>query len=358
MAATTTVSPVVRTAPHVGAWTRLRHNRWIVRLFKAALTIFIVISITFFLVRLLPGNPADVYISNLVSQYGISYQDAKDRASALFSLDFNQPLILQYVSYLGNLAHGNLGTSITAQGTPVTTEIAQFLPWTLFSVGVSLLLSFVVGVFLGLVMAYRRETWLDHFLTTLASILSSVPNFLVGILVLLIFGVQLGWVSISATRGSYSPGVHPELSLAFIGDALFHAQLPIATYVVTEIGTWMLAMKSNTLSALEEDYVTVARARGLKEGRIMTAYVGRNAVLPVFTRLAILAGFVMGGSLLIETVFTYQGIGWLLGTSINTRDYPVMQGVFLVITVCVVMANLLADFLYAKLDPRIGSKGE
>jgi peptide/nickel transport system permease protein len=127
--------------------------------------------------------------------------------------------------------------------------------------------------------------------------------------------------------------------------------------VITTIGTWMLTMKSSTLNALEEDYVTVAKARGLPERRIMTAYVGRNAVLPVFTQMAIAAGFVVGGSVLVETIFTYQGVGWLLISSINARDYPVMQGVFLVITVSVVVANLLADALYSKLDPRIGSRG-
>lgn len=355
---TTAVSARAATAARVSRWQRLWRNRWGVRLFKALLTVYIVITITFFIVRLLPGNPADVYIQTLIQQYGLTYQEARNRASHLFSIDLNQPIGLQYASYLGNLAHGDLGTSITAQGTPVVTEIGEYLPWTLFSVGVGLLISFVVGVLLGLIMAYRRESWLDHVLSMFASILSSVPNYLVGILILLIFGVQLGWINIAATRGSYSPGVHPGFSLAFIGDVFYHAELPIFTYVITTIGTWMLTMKSSTLNALEEDFVTVAKARGLRERRIMTAYVGRNAVLPVFTQMAIAAGFVVGGSVLIETIFTYQGIGWLLSTSINTRDYPVMQGVFLVITVSVVVANLLADALYGKLDPRIGSRGE
>jgi peptide/nickel transport system permease protein len=344
-------------AAPMSRWRRLWRNRWVMRLFKALLTVYIVTTITFFLVRLLPGNPADVYIQGLVQQYGLSYQEARNRASLLFAINLNQPIGLQYVDYLGNLAHGNLGTSITAAGTPVVTEIGAYLPWTLFSVGLGLLISFVLGVLLGLVMAYRRETWLDHVLSTFASIVSSVPNYLVAILMLLFLGVQLGWVNVGAMRGSYSPGVHPGLSLAFIGDVLYHAELPILTYVITTIGTWMLTMKSSTLNALEEDYVTVAKARGLPERRIMTAYVGRNAVLPVFTQMAIAAGFVVGGSVLVETIFTYQGVGWLLISGINARDYPVMQGVFLVITVSVVVANLLADALYGKLDPRIGSRG-
>jgi peptide/nickel transport system permease protein len=336
----------------------LRRSRWVTRIIKALLTIYVVITLTFFLVRLLPGNPADVYIQTLIQQYSMTYQDAKNQASHLFAINLNQPIGLQYLDYMGNLLHGNLGTSITAAGTPVMTEIGQYLPWTIFTVGMGLLISFVVGVLLGLVMAYWRDSWLDQVLSALASILSSIPNYLIGILILTVLGVRLGWFNIAAMRGSYSPAVHPGFSPAFIGDIFYHGQLLILTYAFTSMGTWMLTMKSNTLNALGEDYVTVAKARGLREGRIMRSYVGRNAILPVFTQLAIAIGFVVGGSVLVETVFAYQGIGYLLTNSINTRDYPVMQGVFLIITVSVVVANLLADALYSKLDPRIGSRGK
>jgi peptide/nickel transport system permease protein len=170
-------------------------------------------------------------------------------------------------------------------------------------------------------------------------------------------GVQSGLLPIAAMRGSMSPGVQPNFSLEFVLDALFHAALPIATYFVTTIGVWMLTMKSSTVAALEEDYVTVARARGLPDSRITTAYVGRNAILPLFTQLTIAAGFIVGGSALIEYVFVYQGIGYVLFSSINQRDYTVMQGVFLTITFTVIFANLLADFLYGRLDPRIRLTG-
>ena len=172
-------------------------------------------------------------------------------------------------------------------------------------------------------------------------------------MIVVFFGIRLGWLPITRLRGSYSPGVNPGLSLSFLGDALYHAALPMAVYVLTTIGSWMLIMKSSTLAALDEDYVTAARARGLKDGRITTAYVGRNAMLPLFTQLAIAIGFVVGGSLLVEKVFQYQGIGLILGNVINQRDYPVMQGIFLVVTFSVVVANLLADLLYSRLDPRI-----
>jgi peptide/nickel transport system permease protein len=251
------------------------------------------------------------------------------------------------------LAHGDLGKPLLSQGTTVGELIKSYLPWTLFSVGLSLLISFSLGIALGMLMAYRREGVTDHVLTAFGSLLHSVPNYLQAIMIVVFLGVQLGWLPVTSMRGAYSPGVTPALSFEFITDAFFHASLPIATYVLSTIGSWMLIMKSSTLATLDEDYVAAARARGLKDGRITTAYVGRNAVLPLFTQLAIAAGFVVGGSILIEPIFQYQGIGFILRNSVNQRDYPVMQGIFLVVTASVVLANLLADLLYGRLDPRI-----
>jgi peptide/nickel transport system permease protein len=215
------------------------------------------------------------------------------------------------------------------------------------------MISFTIGILLGLIMAYRREGWLDHSLSVIASVLSAVPNYILGILLIIWLGVRWGVVPVAQMRGSLSPGVVPGFTFEFFQDALFHAALPIATYVLATVGSWMLTMKSSTISVLEEDYVTVARAKGLKESRITTAYVGRNAALPLFTLLAISIGFVMGGSVLIETIFQYQGIGYSLLQSVNKRDYTVMQGIFLVITLAVIFANFFADILYSWLDPRI-----
>jgi peptide/nickel transport system permease protein len=159
-------------------------------------------------------------------------------------------------------------------------------------------------------------------------------------------------------RGSFSPGVKPGINLRFFADALWHATLPVTVYVLSTVGSWMLTMKSNTTSTLGEDYVTVARARGLGDWRIMSAYVGRNAIIPLVAQLAIAAGFAVGGSILIETLFVYQGIGWVLNSAIAQRDYTVMQAIFLVITTSVILANLLADLLYGRIDPRVRIQGE
>ncbi len=327
------------------------------RLAKALLTIWVVASLTFFIIRLMPGSPVDVYVNSLITDYGIPYAEARNMAASLFSIDLDKPLWGQYLDYLRNLVQGDLGQSLLSKGTPVARIIVRFLPWTIFTVGLGLLISFSLGSLLGLVMAYRRESWLDHALSAFASVMSSVPSYLTGILLVVFLGVQWGLVPIAALRGSMSPGIQPGFTLTFIADVLAHAALPVATYVITTVGNWMLTMKSSTLSTLEEDYVTVARARGLSDGRITRAYVGRNAALPLFTQLTISLGFIVGGSVPIEQIFVYQGIGLVLLNSISQRDYPVMQGVFLVITTSVVLANLLADLLYSRLDPRIRLTG-
>lgn len=320
---------------------------------RALATIFVVTTIIFFLVRLLPGNPIEIYVNQLIVTYGMPVHEAQDQAAALFAIDLDEPVFFQYLSYLRNLVQGNLGQSVLSPGTTVTEVILRFLPWTLFSVGLGLLISFVVGVLLGVMMAYRRDSFLDHGLTVLSSVISSVPDFLIGLLLVVWLGVQWKILPIAAMRGAYSSGIQPGLNFIFFKDALFHAALPVTTYVLTSIGFWMLSMKSNTISTLGEDYVTVAKARGLKEWRITTAYVGRNAILPLFTILTIRIGFVVGGSLLVEQIFEYAGIGRMLGQAINQRDYTLMQGIFLIITFSVIFANFFADILYGWLDPRI-----
>ncbi len=332
---------------------RIARHYLVRRLLKAIVTIFLMASFTFFLVRLMPGSPVDVYIANLMNQYNMPYAEAQQQAASLFSIDLDAPLYLQYFDYLGNLASGDFGQSLVSRGVPVSTLILRYLPWTLFSVGLALVISFTLGVLLGMLMAYRRNTFLDHGFTTFASVTSSIPSYLIAIIIVVFLGVQWELVSVAKMRGSMSPGMKPGFNLLFIRDIFYHAALPMLTYVLATIGSWMLTMRSTTESTLGEDYVTVAKARGLPERRIATAYVGRNASLPLFTQLTIAIAFVVGGSFVIEVIFVYQGLGLVLLNSITQRDYPVMQGVFFVITTLVVVVNLFADLVYARLDPRI-----
>ncbi|NPA27419.1 MAG: ABC transporter permease, partial [Chloroflexi bacterium] len=278
MSATSLSSSTTQTVPRIRAWLRnLARNYIVRRLVVALLKIYIVVTLTFFIIRLMPSNPIDAYIAELMDLYGYSYEDARDEAAALFGIDLEAPVWKQYIDYLIDLLHGDLGTSYRSKGTPVKALIAKYLPWTLFSVGTSLLISFTLGMLLGMAMAYWRGSWFDHLLTTLASIISAIPNYLIAMMLLVFLGVQWKLLPIAKMRGAYSPGMKPSLSWAFIKDVFYHAALPITTYILTTVGGWMLAMKSSTLSTLGEDYVTVAKARGLPERRIVTAYVGRNA---------------------------------------------------------------------------------
>ena len=203
-----------------------------------------------------------------------------------------------------------------------------------------------------MVMAYRRNSAIDNILSVIASLFHSVPSYLFGIMVIVFFGVRLGWLPIADMRGSLSSGQKWSSASPSSRTRSYHAALPILVYALTGLGAWMLLMKSSTIAALEEDFVTAARARGLTERRIAILYVGRNAILPLFTQLTIAIGFIVGGSFLVEPIFQYQGIGYTLFKAIQSRDYPLLQGIFLMITISVVAANLVADLLYSRLDPR------
>jgi len=335
---------------------KVRNNFLLRRILKALFTIWVVTTITFFVIRAMPGNAIDIMIQDLTLA-GVSPDDARNQAAALMNINLDEPAYMQYIDYLGNIARGDLGNSYKSRGLKVADIIAQILPWTVFSVGLSLMITFTLGLVLGAIMAYMHDTWVDHLLSNVAATLDAVSPALIGLLAILFFGVLWKIVPIPEMRGAMSPGMQPAFSLEFFADIFNHVKVLLLVYVLSSIGSWMLLMKSSTISTLGEDYVTVARARGLSDVRILTAYVGRNATLPLFTRLAIVIGLTMGGSVLLETLFTYRGIGYQLARAISERDYPIMQGIIIVITAAVVFANLMADLLYGWLDPRIRIQG-
>jgi peptide/nickel transport system permease protein len=327
-------------------------------IFQGIFTIWAVTTFTFILIRQMPGNPIEIRVSQLMQVQNLSYEEALAQAAGLYDFDPDAPLLEQYFDYLAKVLRGDLGRSITSAGTRVIDQIMRYLPWTIFSVGLGLLISFTLGTLIGMAMAYWRGSVFDNTMTVIASITFSIPNYIIALMIVLVLGVQLQLFSVGELRGSADPNLTPGFTLEYIFSVLQHAFLPVVTYISATIGGWMLTMKSSTLTTLGEEYVTVARARGLGQWRILTAYVGRNALLPLVTQLAISIGFVIGGSIIIEIIFVYPGIGQLLSGSIASRDYTTMQGIFLIIAIAVVFSNMLADVLYGLLDPRISMSGE
>jgi len=317
------------------------------------ITLWAVTTFTFFLIRLMPSNPVDIYVDRVMQQQNIPYEMAVNMAAGLFDYNPDAPIVEQYFDYMFDLLRGDMGQSITSSGTPVLDQLMRFLPWTLFSIGIALLTSFTFGILLGVAMAYWRGSIFDNVMTGLASVLSGVPDYVYALLILTVGGLQLELFEIGSMRGAYDQGLTPGFTPRFIISMIQHAMLPVLTYVLATIGVWMLSMKSSTLSTLGEDYITVAKARGLSERRILTAYVGRNAMLPLVTRLAISIGFVVSGSVIVERMFQYPGLGNALITAVERRDYTTMQGIFIVTSMAVVISNILADLMMGWLDPRV-----
>lgn len=326
--------------------------RWIVkRALLAALTIYTVVTITFFLIRLMPGNIVDMLVLTYVRDYGMSREDAEAAVSLLLDIELGKPLWEQYVDYITGLLRGDFGrTMISSATVPVIDPIIKALPWTIFLLSLAMTISFAMGVGLGMLMAYKRGGVFDSVASTFASISYAVPNYIMALFLLYILALNL---KIFPARGSYDVSISPGFNLPFISSVLYHAILPIMTYVVTSVGGWMLAMRSSTIRVLGEDYVVAAEARGLRSRRVATTYVGRNAILPLFTSFAISLGYMFGGSTLIETWFAYSGIGMVMGLAMSYRDYPLIQGCFILIVTAVIVSNFIADVLYSKLDPRI-----
>jgi peptide/nickel transport system permease protein len=334
-------------------WRTLRRNYLFRVILSGLITIWAVTTLTFFMIRQMPGSPFEVAIDGLMTRQSMTYEEAYRAAASIYNFDPDRPVLLQYVDFLGDLLRGNLGLSITRGNTPVLDVILRYLPWTLFCVGLALIISFTLGTIIGLAIGYWRGSWFDNLVTLLASLISGIPDYILALLIILIFGVQLQWFQVGATRGGVDPTISAGFTLEYILSLLQYAALPILIYVLSSVGSWILAMKSSTLGTLGEDYITVAQARGLSQRRILTGYVGRNAMLPLITRLAISVGFVVSGSIIIEEMFQYPGLGRNLFIAIGGRDYTVMQGIFLVITSAVVFSNILSDIAIGWLDPRV-----
>jgi peptide/nickel transport system permease protein len=243
----------------------------------------------------------------------------------------------------------DFGVSYTFYPQSVGELVSTALPYTLILVGVVTIVAFVLGTLLGVLAAWKRGTWLDTLPTLAGSFASAFPYFWTALLLLFFAGYVL---RLFPTSGAYGPTASPQLTFEFVGDALYHAFLPALTILITSLGGWILGMRNTMISTLGDDYVTFAEANGLKPRTVALRYAARNAILPNLTSFGLALGGVVGGSILVEQVFGYPGVGYLLFNAVTNQDYPLMQALFLMITVSVLVANFLVDILYGVLDPR------
>jgi peptide/nickel transport system permease protein len=314
------------------------------RILFYALTALVAITVDFLIPRLMPGNPVEALLARLQSQVTTGTIKSLE---AQFGLNTREGLWGQYVHYLNNIVHGNLGISTGYYPSTVASVIRGGLPWTLALVGIATIISFVLGTALGVLVAWRRGSWLDNMLPAM-TFFQAAPYFFIAFLALDLFATRLGWFP---TGQAYSLGTFPAWNLSYAGDVLSHAVLPALTIVVCSAAGWVVGMRNVMVTTMDEDYVLVAYAKGLARRRVVW-YAARNAILPSISGFSLAIGFVVSGALLTEIVFSYPGLGWILLQAVNNRDYPLLQGIFLIITFTVLAANLAADTMYVLLDPR------
>ncbi len=311
------------------------------------LTLWAVLTINFLLPRALPGDPV-LAMQDPNSDIYVTDDAARARLAAYYGLD--RPLGEQYLGYLRGIATGDLGWSIQ-QNIPVADLIRARLPWTLLLVVPSLLLATLITVIAGAQSAWVRGSRGDRSLLVLFTLLRTIPVFFLGILALILFSVRLGWFPVAGATTPFRQWSTPwQAGL----DVLHHWALPAALMTIELIGGRYLLMRNSMVSVLGEDYMLVARAKGLPERAVKYRHGLRNAILPVVTAFSALLGFAVAGSIFIETLFAYPGMGRLMYTAVSVRDYPVLEGAFLVVAVSVLTANLLTDLSYRWLDPRVG----
>lgn len=318
------------------------------KIITGLIMIWIVASATFFLILKMPGNPAQAQEANDIL-HGMTPEEAKRATAAMFGFVPKTSLASQYGHYMSQLAHFNLGTSISQEGTPVAHIVLLALPWTVILALSGILISFLIGVTLGVVAALRRNSALGDTLSLGGAFVNAIPVFVIAILLFYLFTTV--W-AIFPQGGNVSVVDNPGWNGPYIGSIITHAVLPVVTYTLAIVGAWVLTAKASVMSVLGDDFILAAELRGLRPLTV-ARYIARNAMLPLFTILAVAIGLLFGGSVFIEDVFNYPGLGQLMITSINTKDFPVLDGAFLLITVSVIVANILADLAYPLIDPRI-----
>lgn len=316
----------------------------------ALLTLVLAMILCFVLLELMPADSVDQMAVKLATERRISFEEARELAIEILGYDPDEPVLKKLGTYISNLASGNLGTSVVNPSINVNSVIKKTLPWTLFVATLSLVISFALGTLMGAYMAWKRGKAADTLMTSYVVVSSAVPDYILALIMLLLFGYELGWFP---QMGAYSIVYTPGLNFGFILSCLYHAALPTITNVFVQTAGWMLLMRGSAVAVMGEDYIWAARARGIPEKTIVSKYMHKNAMLPLIASVALTFAGLFGGSPLMESIFNYPGIGQAFSLYVGQRDYFMIVGILLFESSILVVANLVADSLYSMIDPRI-----
>ena len=306
---------------------------------------WVTVSLNFLIPRLMPGDPASALFARFQGKLKPEALDALKKSLGLS----DAPLIEQYVDYWQQLFSGQFGVSIAFHPTPVIDVMSTGFVWTLGLCGIAVLISFVIGTLLGALCAWRPNGFTDAVAPTTSAILSAFPYFWMAMILVYVLGLQLELFPLGMAHGPYSA---PGFNFEFLYDIISHGFLPCLTVVIASVSGWLFVMRNTMIGIMGSEFICLAHAKGLPRKQILFKYAIRNALLPSFTSFGMAIGFIVGGSLLTEVVFSYPGQGYLLVKAVLSQDFPLMQGLFLVITLSVLVANFLVDLLYVLLDPR------
>jgi len=326
------------------------------RVTQALTTVIIVTNVSFFLLVALPGGAVQ-YLKARAMQSAARGEriptDLAQQIEAYTNINPHEPAHVQWWNYMTSVLQGDLGESIYFNE-PVTTTLAEAVPWTVFVSLTALLLMFFFGILIGALIAFKEGSTSDQVVSVTLTVITSVPYYIGAIVFLYLFAYNY---HVFPASGRLSTGIEPGLNLTFILDAWWHAVLPITSTALLGTGGIALSMRSNSISILGSDYLRVARLRGLPTGRIGVFYITRNAVLPMYTFFMIAIGNIFGGSIILERIFIYPGLGYKIFTGIGARDHTLIMGGFLLITTAVIIGVLLADLTYGFIDPRVSQGG-
>jgi peptide/nickel transport system permease protein len=310
--------------------------------------IWVSLTLNFLLPRTMPGDPVSALIGRMHGKFSAEQIEALKKAYGFT----NTPILQQYVEYLSHALRGDFGLSISAYPAKVSAIISTALMWTVLLGMVTLFLGFLLGIILGVIVAWRRGGLLDSVLPSLFNFIGSFPYFFLAMLALYFLGFVLKWFPMSH---AYSDYLSPGWTWEFVRSVAYHLVLPAGTVILISVGGWLIGMRSTMIAVLAEDYIIMAEAKGLPQWQVMFRYAMRNAILPNFTQFGMAIGFILGGQILTEIVFSYPGLGFYLVRAVTAHDYPLMQALFLMITLAILIANFIVDLLYVRLDPRVRS---